>query len=117
MLCGIIGCSEGKIDQPMIVGEYEANHGLGKDVLEIRADGSYVLRYEPSGGSPFQNKGTWTFEYRDGEPRLTFSGFVFGPDELRTVKKPAFWDVVVQIHRKRLYLPIDADANYYYIKR
>jgi hypothetical protein len=102
----------------MVIGRYVANHQKGLDYLELKTDGTYILNFKSSDGKEFINTNQWEFEYRDGNPWITFSGFVFGLPGYGT-QKPGFWLVEVEksFLTGNLRLCIDPDLNYYYEKQ
>lgn len=104
-----------KIVRGMIIGIYVANHGQANDTLEIKSDGSYVLNYKPPHGKNILNKGDWIFNYRNGEPRLSFDNFIFGIPGYGSATKST-WDVEVESSRKKIKLCIDPDLGYFYEK-
>jgi hypothetical protein len=100
-----------------LVGRYEGNHRDGLEVLVLNRDRTYDYRYSGPKSKTTVNSGHWSFEYRDGEPRVSFSGFVFGPNGYGT-KTPGIWDVQVEHSlsgRVRLY--VDSDVDYFYERR
>lgn len=79
----------------MLPGHYIANYKKENDALEVKADGTYIHRYEVSEGMEKIDTQHWTFEYDDGEPMITFENFSFGSSGYGT-KQPGFWVVRVE---------------------
>jgi hypothetical protein len=104
-----------KLEPADLIGRYVSNRGAATDVVELRADGTYVHTFGIPGKPPFVNTNRWEFQYRKGEPRLTFWEFVFkstkGP-----IGGPAIWDVEIERSRGRLRLCISPDLDHYYVK-
>ena len=119
----ILGCSSififlnwpQKINRESIVGNYVANHGQGTDVIKVEMDGSYILTCKSKQGKKITNEGRWSFEYRQGEPRLTFHGFIFGIPGYGLAEK-SMWDVEVERSWGNMELCIDPDLGYFYQK-
>jgi len=109
------GCSK-QVTSATVVGRYVANHKQAVDVLDVRPDGTYILNYSPSLGNGVTNTGTWTFEYRNGEPRLAFSKFFFGLPKYGAGGS-ATWDVEVEQSLGKTKLCIDPDLRYFYEKQ
>ena len=99
-----------------VVGIYVANHGLAVDILDVRADGSYIMKYDKGKGEGVMNAGKWNFEYRNGEPRIIFSGFIFGLPGYGAGRS-ATWDVEVEQSWGKTKLCIDPDLYYFYEKK
>jgi hypothetical protein len=111
------GCTNA-IDRSMVVGTYRANHNKGVDLLELKADGTYLYHYTAPDGREVRNTNKWEFQYLDGKPKITFFEFSFGLHGYGT-PKPGFWLVEVEkpILDNRLRLCIDPDLGYYFIKQ
>lgn len=109
------GCSK-QVSSSTVVGRYIANHKQAVDVLDVKPDGTYILNYSPSQGKGVTNMGTWTFEYRNGEPRLAFSKFIFGLSKYGAGGS-ATWDVEIEQSGGKMKLCIDPDLGYFYEKQ
>jgi len=112
-----VGCTK-QIDRSTVVGRYQASHDNGVELLELKADGTYVYQYRASDGREVRNTNKWEFECLDEKPMITFSQFVFGPSGYGT-PKPGFW--VVKVDKSflgdTLRLCIDPDLGYSYVKK
>jgi hypothetical protein len=113
-LFAVFGCSN-QIEVKSLVGKYVANHKKAADTLELNADGSYIYHYK-SDSTEIKNSNKWSFEYVDGKPTITFTGFIFGLPGYGS-KEPGFW--IVEVRKSLggvLKLTIDPDLGYYYSK-
>jgi hypothetical protein len=96
------------------VGVYRANHDFGDDILEVKSDGSYHMKFVGNNGRVVENSGTWEFEPMDGRPRISFAKFVFGIPDMSS--KPGYWNVELERSFGRLRFCIDEDRGLYYEK-
>jgi hypothetical protein len=121
-----IGCSP-EVDRDRIIGEYEANHYRASDILEIRADGTYVHRYKEEGSEGIVNTNKWTLEQWQGKPLLIFEGWhpsrTKYPEQIEIGGKKigsesGRWPVRVEMSvLGKPRLCIDRDLGYFYLKK
>lgn len=117
-----------EVSRNWIVGEYEANHYLAKDTLEIRADGTYTRRYQGEGSKEFINTNRWELEEWQGAPLITFEGWhspsplgleieIMGKN-VEVGTRPGRWPARVErsIFGKPRFC-IDRDRGYFYLKK
>jgi hypothetical protein len=117
-----LGC-DSKITRTDLVGTFIVNDSTSKDSIEVQPDGNYIHRYSTTSGGPeLTSKGKWTFALEDGEPRITFEGFVWGqpfsdhiPEDFR--EKPSFWDVAITRSFDKVSLCINDDLAQWYVKK
>lgn len=120
-----------QIDESELVGKYVGEYLMflkitdgdrkgiyenSKLSLELRSDGTYVYQRTKIDGAQFTNSGTWEFEYWEGKPIISFSGFDFALP--RYSRKRGFW--VTNVGRTRggnIKLCIDPDGNYFFVKQ
>lgn len=120
--------SPSEVRREWIVGEYEANHYLAKDVLEVRADGTYVRRYKAKGSKEFINTGRWELEDWEGKPLVTFEEWyssepleiepeIMG-ERIEVGRRPGHWPA--RLERSIFGEPrfcIDRDKGFFYLKK
>ena len=115
--CDIGGLEElpPNFDPKNLVGEYMANHKLGKDQLFVHSDGTYDFKYRSLGDKVFAEKGTWVFH--GGKITLNnyvpfWERYVHGP----ITKEPFSWETYIQVKDKKVMILMNLDMGYYYIK-
>lgn len=128
-LLSLMGACTKEVTRDRVIGEYEANHDLAKDTLEVRADGTYIHHYQIEGSKEFIYMGKWELEEWEGEPLVTFEGW-YSPEPLgsepeimgkkvgRGRRLRNYWSVRVEwsVFGKQRFC-INRDLGYFYVKK
>jgi hypothetical protein len=123
-VCGLVALILAACDRPAqsgdVVGSYRLNRGDAKDIIEIRADSSYVHSVEPSKGEPTSENGKWTLEDIGGARRVVFTNFLMrAPKEgqAETSQVRGIWPATLgQDVRGRTRLTVNDDLGWYYVR-
>jgi len=103
-----------------VVGRYRLNQGHATDVVEVRANGTYIHRYTAPPRPAVVDSGRWTLEQVNDRPAVVFDGFVhhsrseffpWAPIE------PSIFPAPVERTGSTLKLTVDDDINLAYVKQ
>ncbi len=102
----LAGCRT-QVVQSRVVGEYSAEHNNGQETLQLRADGSYVQRYEGRGTAPLETTGRWRFKQRSfARPVVVLDNFA--PHFPRHDGPTRTWELEVEEDYGMIRLYVDA---------
>ena len=104
------------IERSALVGTYVLNRGEASDVIEVRADGTYVHSYKTTGGVTHTSQDRWYLDPLDGEQRITFEGFVFALPGRGSGGRNS-WDVAIERVAGSIRLGVDEDLGLWYQKQ
>ncbi len=109
----VAGCSK-ITDSSQIVGVYHAGHSDGVETIELRADGTYIYRFNGSTGTAIEEySATWKLEPYGDEPKVFLDNF-----KPRFPNAPNLGPIgtLLGVEKKwkqiRLYLSYDRDQYY-----
>ena len=113
VVAGMACADQRPIERSALVGTYVLNRGEASDVIEVRADGTYVHSYKTTDGVTHTGQDRWYLEPLDGEQRITFEGFVFGLPG-RGVGGRSVWNVATERVAGSIRLGVDEDLGLWY---
>jgi len=110
------GCPS-KVSRAELIGRYDANVPEGKDMLRVRADGTYDHTYARPGGVEHTETSTWMLEpdEADGE-KVTFNDFTFQIAPYKS-DRPGFWPARPSKRFGKIRFEINDDMRLYYTKQ
>jgi len=111
----LLGCSE-VIDRSQMIGSYEARHQNGVEILTLRPDDTYILKFSAVDSSESTSSGKWEFEPFEGEPKVAlhnFSSHLFKQPQVKA--DLSLLDIENRWGRIRLFVSHDLDQ--YYLKK
>lgn len=116
ILFAVVACSE-PVTEQMVVGRYDANHGIATDTIDVRSDGTYRHYYKEPDGEEFINEDRWKLELVDGRPAVVFSGFKSRWRRPRPNGSGGYYPAFVErSFFGKIRLSISYDEGYYYIR-
>jgi hypothetical protein len=116
VIAGMACADQRPIERSALVGTYVLNRGEASDVIEVRADGTYLHSSKAAGGVTQTRQDRWYLEPLDGEQRITFEGFVFTLPGYG-IEKPGFWNVAIERVAGSIRLGVDDDVGIWYQKQ
>lgn len=109
-----------------LIGEYVANHPLGKDFLILKPDGTYIHKHTHISGEIFEDSDKWElvfFEFENNVPRISFHHFSHSWEkkfwEQKEIKrtKEGTWDALVKNYWGKIRININGDLGYFFEKK
>jgi hypothetical protein len=105
------GCSQ-KVERSEVLGDYQTEHQIGVETIELGADGTYTQHFKQKDGTDTIISDRWEFEPYNGEPKVALHDFRahFPEDPEKT--DVTLLGIEKTWGRLRLYLSYDRDEYY-----
>jgi hypothetical protein len=70
----LFGCSK-KVERSQLLGNYQATHQSGVEMIELKSDGRYTHQFKRKDSTETTASDIWEFEPYDGEPKVALHNF------------------------------------------
>jgi len=118
ILCLTAGCSFKATTVSALYGTYYSNHTVGRDVIYVLPDGSYVHKFEHNSKDSFVDHGGWKYGFQSqGCKGIEFEGFRFSDRQYNVYGTRGDWWVCPEATVDgSVLLTFDPDLIYYFKK-